>query len=84
MGKLTERYNSLPAVRKRTCAFGRWLSEIDADDRETVFALLENPDWTVVEVAVFLRKEAGVTISDKSVSRHRKHECLECTYESFG
>lgn len=83
MGNLTERFNSLPAVRKRTCSFGRWLAELDTDDRETVFALLENQDWTVVEVAVFLRKETGVTVSDKAVSRHRKHECLECTYESF-
>ena len=84
MGILTERVQALPAIRKRTCTFGQWVATLDDEDRKTVFALLENPDWTISELTVFIKKEAGATSSEKSVSRHRKGECLECTYESFG
>lgn len=84
MGILTERVQALPAIRKRSCTFGQWITTLDDDDRKTVFALLDNLDWTVSDLTVFLRKEAGVTVSEKTVSRHRKGECLECTYESFG
>jgi hypothetical protein len=84
MGILTERVQALPVIRKRTCNFGKWVETLDAEDRKTVFALLDNHDWTITELTVFMRREAGATTSEKSVSRHRKHECLECTYESFG
>lgn len=84
MGILTERVQALPLVRKRTCTFGQWVSTLDAEDRATIFALLDNHDWTISELTTFIRKEAGATSSEKSVSRHRKQECLECTYESFG
>lgn len=84
MGILTERVQALPMIRKRSCTFGRWLTTLDADDRKTVFDLLENLDWTITELTVFLKKEANANVSEKAISRHRKHECLECTYESFG
>lgn len=84
MGNLTEKYRDLPKIRRRTCTFGQWLTKLDQEDIKTVFDLIDDPDWTISELTLFLKKEAGATVSEKSLSRHRKHECLECTYESFG
>jgi hypothetical protein len=59
------------------CTFNDWISTLDVDDQLTVRELVDDHSWTIEKLVTFFQKE-GSTSSEKTISRHRKHQCRIC------
>lgn len=62
--------NILAAKSPRKCGFGRWIDNLDADDRQRLIALLEHPDVAAIDIVDALAGD--YTLAATTVRRHRR------------
>jgi hypothetical protein len=63
-----------PTKQARPCAVNTLINKLEKKDQEILIAALANPDWQSKSLARELTTR-GLSISDHTISRHRKKEC---------
>lgn len=77
MTELTDFLSKTPSKSKAPCGFAVWVDSLKPEERDAVYAALDDPSWPTATLTAGLQK-FGYPYGKETVRKHRIKDCKSC------